>query len=120
MSLRRNIGLSSGLSYRGGGPFLAYIMHRIGGSALFIFFTLYILSLLGMGFANAIFGNWVVQIILLVFGLFHVINGLRITILDLFPSLIEQYQTAFNIQWGIYILLAGYALFVVLRNTFGG
>lgn len=120
MNLRRNISLSSGLSYRGGSPFLAYIMHRIGGSALFIFFTLYILSLLGVSFANSIFSNWVVQVILLVFGLFHVINGLRITILDLFPRWIEHFQLAFNIQWIVYILLAGYALFVVLRNAFGG
>jgi succinate dehydrogenase/fumarate reductase cytochrome b subunit len=120
MSLKRNISLSSGLSYRGGGPFLAYIMHRIGGSALFIFFTLYILSLLGMSFASAIFSNWIVQIILLIFGLFHIINGLRITIFDLFPKWIEHYQTSFNIQWVVYILLAGYALLVVLRNAFGG
>lgn len=120
MSLKRNISLGSGLSYRGGGPFLAYIMHRIGGSALFIFFTLYILSLLGMGFANILFGNWLVQVILLVFGLFHVINGLRITILDLFPRLFEHTRAAVNMQWVIYILLAGFALFVVLRNAFGG
>ncbi len=120
MSLRRNISLASGLSYQGGGPFLAYILHRIGGSALFIFFTLYILSLLGMSFANAIFGNWLIQIVLLVFGLFHAINGLRITILDLVPSLMKQFQTALNIQWVVYILLTGYALFVVLRNTIGG
>ena len=120
MSLKRNISLGSGLGYRGGGPYIAYIMHRIGGSALFIFFTLYILSLLGVGSASTIFSNWFVQIILLVFGLFHALNGLRITILDLFPSLIEQFQTAFNIQWVVYILLAGYAVFVVLRNTFGG
>ena len=120
MNLRRNISLSSGLSYRGGSPFLAYILHRIGGSALFIFFTLYILSLLGVSFANSIFSNWVVQVILLVFGLFHVINGLRITILDLFPRWIEHYQSAFAIQWIVYILLAGYALFVVLRNALGG
>jgi succinate dehydrogenase/fumarate reductase cytochrome b subunit len=120
MNLRRNISLSGGLSYRGGGPFLAYIMHRIGGSALFIFFTLYILSLLGMGFANAIFSNWFIQIILLVFGLFHILNGLRIAILDLVPRWIEHYQSAFAIQWIVYILFAGYALFVVLRNALGG
>ena len=120
MSLRRNISLEAGLRYRGGGPYLAYIMHRIGGSALFIFFTLYILSLLGIGSASAIFGNWLVQIILLVFGLFHALNGLRITILDLFPRLMDQYQTALNIEWIVYILLAGYALLVVLRNAFGG
>lgn len=120
MSLRRNISLESGLSYRGGSPFLSYILHRIGGSALFIFFTLYILSLLGMGFADAIFSNWVVQIFLLVFGLFHAINGLRITILDLFPSLIEHSETAIGIAWVAYLLLAGFAIFVVLRNALGG
>jgi succinate dehydrogenase / fumarate reductase cytochrome b subunit len=120
MSLKRNISLGSGLSYRGGGPFLAYIMHRIGGSALFIFFTLYILSLLGMGFANTLFSNWFVQVILLVFGLFHVINGLRITILDLFPRLFKHTRAAVNVQWIVYLLLAGFALIVVLRNASGG
>lgn len=120
MSLKRNISLSSGLSYRGGGPFLAYIMHRMGGSALFIFFTLYILSLLGVGFANALFSNWLVQIILLVFGLWHAINGLRITILDLFPRLFEHTRGILNVQWVVYAVVAAFALFVVLRNALGG
>jgi len=120
MSLKRNISLASGLRYRGGGPYLAYILHRIGGSGLFIFFTLYILSLLGLGFANSIFGNWLVQIILLVFGLFHAINGLRITIFDLFPKLMEHFRTALIIEWIVYVLTAGFALVVVLRNSFGG
>jgi len=79
-----------------------------------------ILSLLGISFAGAIFSNWIVQIILLVFGLFHAINGLRITLFDLFPKWIEHYQTGFNIQWIVYVLLAGYTLVVVLRNVFGG
>lgn len=120
MSLKRNISLESGLNYQGGSPYLAYIMHRIGGSALFIFFTLYILSLLGLGFASTLFSNWLVQIILLVFGLFHAINGLRITVFDLFPKLIEHYQAAFLVEWIVYILLAGFALVIVLRNAFGG
>ena len=112
MSLKRNISLEAALQYRGGGPFLAYILHRIGGSALFIFFTLYILSLLGVDFAGALFRHWLVQVILLVFGLFHAINGLRITIFDLFPKLI--------VEWVVYIFLAGFAVIVVLRNAFGG
>lgn len=120
MSLRRNVSLSSALRYQGGDPYLAFILHRIGGSALFIFFTLYILSLLGMSFPNTIFRNWVVQIILLIFGVFHAINGLRITILDLFPKLIEHYRTVISIEWVAYILVVGFALFVVLRNALGG
>lgn len=120
MSLKRNISLESGLSYRGGSPFLAYIMHRIGGTALFIFFTLYILALLGIGFASALFSNWLVQVILLVFGLFHALNGLRITILDLFPRLYEHTRGVLSIQWVIYLILAGIALFIILRSAFGG
>lgn len=120
MSLKRNVSLGEGLRYQGGTPYLSYILHRIGGSTLFIFFTLYILSLLGVGFAAAVFHNWVVQIILLIFGLFHAINGLRITILDLFPRLIEHYHTAITVEWAIYIVLIGFALLVVLRSAFRG
>jgi succinate dehydrogenase/fumarate reductase cytochrome b subunit len=120
MSLKRNISLSSGLSYQGGWPYASYVLHRIGGSALFIFFTLYILSLAGWSFANTLFGNWAVQVILLVFGLFHAINGLRITILDLFPKLYEYYERVINVEWVAYVLLALFAVFVVLRNSWGG
>ena len=120
MGLKRNVSLSTALGYKGQGPYLTYILHRIGGSALFILFTIYILSLLGVQAMHTLMGNWLFQIILLVFGLFHAINGLRITILDLWPKLIEHYRTAINIEWVAYVLVAGFALFVVLRNAFGG
>ena len=120
MGLKRNVSLSAALGYKGQGPYLTYILHRIGGSALFIFFTIYILALVGVQTANGILANWVFQIIFLPFMLFHAINGLRITILDLSPKLIEHFRTAINIEWVVYILVAGFALFVVLRNAFGG
>ena len=119
MSLRRNISLSSGLSYRGGWPYAAYIMHRIGGSALFIFFTLYILSLLGLDFAGALFGNWAIQIILLVLGLFHAINGLRITIIDLFPKLLVHQREAIWVEWAVFIPLFVISVYVII-STAGG
>jgi succinate dehydrogenase / fumarate reductase cytochrome b subunit len=120
MGLKRNVSLSTALGYRGQAPYLTYILHRIGGSALFIFFTVYILSLMGVQFMQALMGNWVFQIIFLPFMLFHAINGLRITILDLSPKLIEHYRTAINIEWVVYVLVAGFALYVVLSNAFGG
>jgi len=120
MGLKRNVSLSTALGYKGQGPYLTYILHRIGGSALFIFFTIYILSLVGVHAANGILANWVFQIIFLPFMLFHAINGLRITILDLSPKLIEHFRTAINIEWVAYILVVLFALFVILRNVFGG
>jgi succinate dehydrogenase/fumarate reductase cytochrome b subunit len=120
MGINRNVSLSTALGYKGQGPYLTYILHRIGGSALFIFFTVYILSLLGVDSMQSLMGNWLFQAFMLTFGLFHAINGLRITILDLSPKLIEHYRTAINIEWAAYVLVAGFALFVVFRNAFGG
>ena len=120
MGLKRNVSLSTALGYKGQGPYLTYILHRIGGSALFILFTVYILSLLGLQAMHTLLDNWLFQVVFLVFGLFHAINGLRITILDLSPKLIEHYRTAISIEWVAYILVAGFALIVVLRNAFGG
>ena len=119
MGLKRNVSLSAALGYKGQGPYLTYILHRIGGSALFIFFTIYILALVGIQAANGILANWVFQIIFLPFMLFHAINGLRITILDLSPKLIEHFRTAINIEWAVYALVTVFALFVVLSNAFG-
>lgn len=120
MGLDRNVSLSGALAYRGGNPYWAYIMHRIGGSALFIFFTLYILLLAGVNSVNVIFSNWLFQIFMFVFGLFHVINGLRITIFDLWPRLMEHYRQGIQIGWMVYAFLGGYAIVVILRNAFGG
>ena len=69
---------------------------------------------------QTLMSNWLFQIVFLVFGVFHAINGLRITILDLWPRLIEHFRTAINIEWVAYVLVAGFAIIVVLRNAFGG
>jgi len=45
MGLKRNVSLSTALGYKGQGPYLTYILRRIGGSALFIFFTLYSITI---------------------------------------------------------------------------
>jgi len=120
MSLKRDVSLSAALGYKGQGPYLTYILHRIGGSVLFIFFTIYILALLGVQVAIGILSNWVFQIVFVPFMLFHAINGLRITILDLSPKLIEHFRTAINIEWVVYALVTIFALFVILRSAFGG
>jgi len=119
MGLKRNVSLSTALGYKGRGPYLTYILHRIGGSALFIFFTVYILSLAGIESMRSLISNWIFQAVFLVFGLFHAINGLRITLMDLQPKWIEHFQQVLNIEFLVYALLCAYALLVVVRNAFG-
>ncbi len=119
MSLKRNVGLLMALRYKGDGPMLAYILHRIAGLGLFIFFTTYILALLGVGFINALYGNWFFQIFILFCALFHAINGIRITILDLWPNLILYQRQAIRVEWGIFLPIYGFAVFVVIRTALG-
>jgi succinate dehydrogenase/fumarate reductase cytochrome b subunit len=69
---------------------------------------------------HALMGNWVFQVILLVFGVFHAINGLRITLMDLQPRWIEHFQMAMTIEWVVYVLLGGFAVLTVIRHAFGG
>lgn len=124
MSLNRNVSLATGLRYRGQGPFLTYILHRIGGMGMAIFVAVHILaSFLGGeigGFLNDVYTNWAFQIFIFFCALFHAINGLRITILDLWPKLLEHSREAIWLEWAVFLPLFGIAVFVILTTALGG
>ncbi len=114
MGLKRNVGLFTGLRYKGGAPMWTYVLHRIGGVALFIFFSMYILVLAGVNPVNTIFNNQIFQIVILFLGLFHAINGLRITILDLWPAGLEYLPQAVRVEAVVLVLTYAFVLFVIL------
>lgn len=128
MGLKRDVSLSTALRYKGQGPFLTFILHRIGGLGMAIFITVHILaSFMGnsMGWkigslANQIYENWLFQIFIFFCVLFHAINGLRITILDLFPRLIPYYRQAITIEWVAFVAIYGFVFFVTVRTALGG
>lgn len=124
MGLKRDVSLAAGLRYRGPAGYLTYILHRIGGLGMGIFITMHILaSFVGGRFGGAINGiyeNWAFQIFIFFCVLFHAINGLRITILDLFPKLLDYQTEAIWIEWAIFIPLYGISVFVILQTALGG
>jgi len=124
MGLKRNVGLATGLRYQGQGPYLTFILHRIGGLGIVIFVGIHILASFVGGdigsFLNNIFENWAFQIFIFFCVLFHVINGLRITLSDLFPKLIEFQREAIWVEWAVFIPVFGLAVFVILRAGLGG
>lgn len=121
----RNVSLSSALKYKGQGPYLTYILHRIGGAMLAIFVTVHILGtffeMLGWQIGDLITDIYIsppFQIIFMFGMLFHIINGLRITILDLFPqTLIPYHRQAILIEWIIFILVYGFAVVTTITTT---
>jgi len=91
MRLKRNVSLKDALRYQGKGPMLTYILHRIAGLGMVTFVGLHVLASFMGGLVgstiNLIYENWAFQIVIFFFVLFHMINGLRIIILDLWPKL---------------------------------
>ncbi len=124
MGLKRNVSLARALRYKGQGPFLTFILHRIGGLGIAIFVTIHILASFGGGkvgvFTNSIYENWIFQIFIFFFVLFHVINGLRITIVDLFPKLIEYQREAIWVEWAVFLPIYGMALYVIVLTGLRG
>jgi succinate dehydrogenase / fumarate reductase, cytochrome b subunit len=124
MDLKRNVSLATGLRYRGQGPMLTFVLHRIGGVGMAVFVTIHILAsfLGGEGgvFVNTVYENWIFQIFIFFCALFHAINGLRITIVDLFPKLLVHQREAIWVEWAVFIPLFAIAVFVIVNSALGG
>lgn len=120
MGLNRNVDLFTALRYKGQGPMLTFILHRIAGVGLFIFFVTYILALAGVSFVNILYENWLFQLIVLFCALFHAINGLRITILDIWPQWQPYQHQAVRVEWAVFWPIYIFAVVVVIRNAMGG
>ena len=128
MALKRQVGLKQGLRYKGGGPMLVWVLHRISGIGIALFVGLHILAsfsnqLFGWDLAdsiNTIYMSPYFQIMVFFCALFHAINGLRITILDLWPKLIEHQREAIWVEWAVFIPVFGLSVLVILSTAVGG
>lgn len=127
MAFGKKIGLQ-GLRYQGGGPMLAWVLHRIGGLAMVIFVGMHIVSSFSMqqfgsklGTAiNIIYESWPFQAALYFFVIFHALNGLRIILLDLWPQLLKYQKEATWLQWIVFIPVYGLTVFIMVMKGISG
>jgi len=129
MGLKRDVSLKDALRYKGNGPMLTYILHRIGGLGMVLFVSLHVLAGFLMNqpwgssvgiFINSIYEHWLFQIFIFFCVLFHIINGLRITILDLWPKLIEYQREAIWLEWMVFLPVYGLAVYILINTALGG
>lgn len=124
MGLKRDVSLKDALRYKGQGPMLTFILHRIGGLGIVLLVGMHVLASFMGGpvgsYINIIYENWAFQIVVFFCVLFHVINGLRIVILDLWPKLIEHQREAIWFEWMVFLPLYGMSVFVIVRTALGG
>ena len=128
MALDRKVGLFEGLRYRGGGPMLAWILHRISGLGMILFVSLHVVAgyftqQAGSDWAiaiNVVYESIWFQLFIYFTVIFHALNGMRIIILDLWPRMIEYQREATWLQWLIFIPLYGMTIFIMLRRVISG
>ncbi|HJR78870.1 MAG TPA: hypothetical protein VJ821_02285 [Anaerolineales bacterium] len=124
MGLTRNVSLGAALRYQGKDPMWSFILHRIGGVGMAVFITIHILASFIGGrtgvFLNTIYEHWLFQIFIFFCVLFHAINGLRITIIDLFPKLLVYQRQAIWVELAVFIPLFAITVFVILTTALRG
>jgi succinate dehydrogenase / fumarate reductase cytochrome b subunit len=103
---------------------LTFILHRIGGVGMAVFVTVHILASFMGGdagkFLNNIYENWLFQILVFFCVLFHAINGLRITIMDLWPRSLVYEREAIWVEWAVFLPLFAVSIIVITRTALGG
>ncbi len=70
-------------------------------------------------YVNSLYENWIFQIFIFFCVLFHAINGLRITLLDLWPRLLPHEREAVWLEWAVFIPVYGFAVYVIVRTGLG-
>ena len=124
MTLKRNVGLK-GLKYRGGGPMLVWVLHRLGGLAIIIFVSIHVIASFfyqqnGGDFARLIdniYESVYFQVFIYFFVLFHAINGFRIILGDFWPKLLQYQREMIWVEWVIFIPVYGLTIFIMIQNA---
>ncbi len=117
-----------GARYRGGNSMWSWLLHRFTGVGLVLFVTVHVLASfltqrLGSGVAmaiNAAYESPAFQIVMYFCVIYHVLNGLRVIILDARPSLMRFQHEMLWLQWLTFAPIYALAvLLIVLRAASG-
>lgn len=128
MSSSRKVGFYQGLKYRGGGPMLAWMLHRITGVGIILFVGLHVVASFmmqqfGSDLAtnlNIIYESWMFQIVISFFVIFHAFNGLRIVAQDIWPQLQKYQMEALWLEWAVFLPVYGLAVYFIVTTGLSG
>jgi succinate dehydrogenase / fumarate reductase cytochrome b subunit len=127
MGAGRNPGLE-GLRYRGGGTMITWMLHRITGLGIILFVSLHVVAaflLLQLGSdvgkaINTVYESWLFQAFVYFCVIFHVINGTRVIVLDVWPQLLTYQREAIWMEWLIFIPVYGLSLLLLVQRGLTG
>ena len=117
------------LRYRGSEGMLAWAFHRISGVAIWAFILLHILDIWLVGVNSDLYDE-VLVIYASPFGrvmesllgaalLYHALNGLRIIIMDFWPSMTRYHKQLWYLSWVVFVLIGLPILIQIMVPAFG-
>ena len=118
------------LRYRGSEGMLAWAFHRISGVAIWVFILLHVFDIWLAG-ANprlydevlAVYGSPPGRVGEMLLGaalLYHALNGLRIILMDFWPSLTRYHRQLWYLNWVIFTVVGLPVAYVILRPIWAG
>ena len=100
---------------RGGEGMIAWAFHRISGVAIFAFVVLHVIDIFLVGAAPGVYDS-LLRIYATPFGivmewllgaavLYHALNGLRIVVMDFWPSMTRYHRQLWRINWILFLVI---------------
>lgn len=117
------------LRYRGSEGMLAWAFHRISGVAIWAFILLHVLDIWLVGVNSDLYDE-VLAIYSSPFGrvmesllgaalLYHALNGLRIIIMDFWPSMTRYHKQLWYLNWVLFVVIGVPILIQIMVPAFG-
>lgn len=101
--------------YRGGSGHWSYLLHRATGLGVLLFLCIHIVDTALIGWGPELFNRVVSlyrhplfrlsEIFLFASVLYHSLNGLRITVIDLWPGATRRHRAWAYGTWAVFVLL---------------
>ena len=117
------------LRYRGSEGMLAWAFHRISGVAIWLFILLHVLDIWLAGVNPQLYDD-VLQVYASPIGrvfetllgaalLYHALNGLRIIILDFWPSMTRYHKQLWYLNWALFVVIGLPIMLQIMAPAFG-
>lgn len=116
--------------YRGGAGMLAWAFHRISGIAVWAFILLHVFDIWLAGVNAPLYDELlaiyasapgrVMETLLGAALLYHALNGLRIVLMDLWPSLTRWHRQVWIASWVIFVVVGIPVAWIILKPIWEG
>jgi len=115
--------------YRGSEGMIAWAFHRLAAIGIWLFVMLHVLDIYLAGGNPSVYDDLlkfygstpgrILEVLLGAALLYHALNGLRILIMDFWPSTTRYHKQIWYVNWAIFIVVGIPAVFIIMRPVFG-